>query len=328
MTGTPDFRIATAGAPGAVAMIEITGDAGPIVERLTGIAAWPAGRLRHVRLGDIDDAVVGRIGDGLWWLMPHGGPRIVQRTAQRLAAEGARPRREIDPVLAWPEAATRDEALALAAVGGAVSPLAVGLLLDQPRRWAEHRAHPRESLEAIAQRSRVLDRLLEPPLVVLAGRPNVGKSTLSNALLGRRASIEAEQAGTTRDYVISRLELAGLVVHWCDTPGRHATADPIEREAILLAGELIHRADCLIAAAAPGIDWPNLDRTPDRRVVLKADLEPAPEPTGAVADPPRVSARTGAGLDRLVASIRDALVPPEALDHPGPWLFDGRLAEA
>jgi len=326
MTTTPGFRIATASAPGAVALIELTGAAGEIVARLTGVADWPAGVLRYARLGDIDDGVAGRVSDDLWWIMPHGGPRVLQRLAQRLADEGARPVREIDPAIAWPEAESRDEALALAAVGRAASPLAVDLLLDQPRRWAQHRAHPVEPLESMAQRSRMLDRLLDPPLVVLSGRPNVGKSTLSNSLLGRRASIESEEAGTTRDYVVSRLDLAGLVVHWCDTPGRRDAADPIEREAIALAADLIHRADCLIAAAAPGIDWPSLDREPDRRVLLKADLEPPGDPTDASADLLRVSARTGAGLARFVSSIREALVPIEALNHPGPWLFDQRLS--
>lgn len=326
MTTTPGFRIATASAPGAVALIELTGAAGEIVARLTGAADWPAGVLRYARLGDIDEGVAGRVSDDLWWIMPHGGPRVLQRLAQRLADEGARPVREIDPTIAWPEAESRDEALALAALGRAASPLAVDLLLDQPRRWAQHRAHPVEPFESMAQRSRMLDRLLDPPLVVLAGRPNVGKSTLSNSLLGRRASIESEEAGTTRDYVVSRLDLAGLVVHWCDTPGRRDAADPIEREAIALAADLIHRADCLIAAAAPEIDWPSLDRKPDRRVLLKADLEPPGDPTDASADLLRVSARTGAGLAGFVSSIREALVPIEALNHPGPWLFDQRLS--
>lgn len=326
MSTAPGFRIATAGAPGAVALIELTGDARGIVARLTGVADWPVGVLRHARLGEIDDGVAGRISAGLWWIMPHGGPRVLQRLTQRLADEGARLVREIDPAIAWPEAESRDEALALTALSRAASPPAVDLLLDQPRRWAQHRADPRESLESIADRSRVLNRLLDPPLVVLAGRPNVGKSTLSNSLLGRRASIEADEAGTTRDYVVSRLDLAGLVVHWCDTPGRRAAADPVEREAIVLAADLIHRADCLVAAAAPGIDWPSLDREPDRRVLLKADLNSPGDRTGSSADFLRVSARTGAGLPRFVLSIREALVPIEALNHPGPWLFDQRLS--
>ncbi|NJL31882.1 MAG: GTP-binding protein [Phycisphaerales bacterium] len=58
--------------------------------------------------------------------------------------------------------------------------------------------------------------------VVVAGQPNVGKSTLMNKMLGRSASLVADLPGTTRDWVAGWVELEGVALHWMDTPGlRH-----------------------------------------------------------------------------------------------------------
>ena len=59
-------------------------------------------------------------------------------------------------------------------------------------------------------RSRRLNRLIEPPLVVVVGAANVGKSTLGNALVGRSMSIATDLPGSTRDYTSGRVELAGV----------------------------------------------------------------------------------------------------------------------
>lgn len=315
------FRLATPRGPGPVAIFELAAAPGVNLEAALGLAPRPAGVVRLERLADIDTALVVRLSDSLLWLMPHGGTRIAQRVAQWLASLGLQAQRDPDPQTAWPEAKSHDEALALDALGRAASPLAVDLLLDQRRRWQEHRLHPRETLQEVRRRSCRLNRLLAPPLVVVVGRPNVGKSTLTNALLGREAAITSDARGTTRDYVMTQLDLAGLVVRWCDTPGRRDTADHIEREAIEIAAELIESADCLISVAAPGIDWPELSRSEDIRVQLKADL-PGRVSADALL---RISARQGTGLGELVAKVRDCLVPPADLAHPGPWLFDERL---
>lgn len=331
MTAAAHLRIATPSAPGAVAIIELVGEVEQALARLTGRPAPRAGTIVLRNLDNVDEGVVARVADEHAWIMPHGGPRVVQQLAQRLAAGGVQPLFEIDPVAAFPEASSHVEALALAATARAASPLAVDLLLDQPHRWEAYFAAPpasREGLDAIRARSALLNRLVTPPLVVIAGRPNAGKSTLANALLGREVSITSDQAGTTRDYLISRLDLRGLVVNWCDTPGRHETDDPIEAEAIDLASSLVARADLVIAAAAPGIDWPDLDRSADLHIDLKADL---PIPGGQRGGPSgdlRVSAATGAGLEALAGAVMERLVPQEARRHAGPWLFDDRILDA
>src|SRR6185295_9068425 len=116
---------------------------------------------------------------------------------------------------------------------------------DQPRRWQG--APPREA----GERDRVLRRLIDPPLVVALGPPNVGKSSLVNALAGRSVSIVADEPGTTRDHVGVMLDLGGLVVRYVDTPGLRQGADELEREAVSGAMEVASRADLLLVCGDP-----------------------------------------------------------------------------
>jgi tRNA modification GTPase len=241
---------------------------------------------------------------------------VVQRLTEWLTRRGVGlGGGEASPEEIFPEAADRYEALALAAAARAASPRAIDLLLDQPGRWRQ----AGELTDEDRARSRRLDRLIVPPVVALAGPANVGKSTLSNALLGRSMSIAAEGPGTTRDYTTGRIELAGLVVDWHDTPGLRGTADPDETKAVDLARRLLERADFVIAMTDAEHDWPALPRGPDLRVASKADVKARDDADLSV------SATTGTGIPQLVATVRDRLVPPADLDHPGPWLFDDRL---
>jgi tRNA modification GTPase len=317
------FLRATPAAPGAIAIFQLVGDVVPVLAALTGSSAWPPGRMRLVALGDsdeataeaIDDAIAGRLTDDVAQVMPHGGPRVAQRVAARLRELGATPVEagDADPMRLHPEARDRVEALALAAIARAASPLAVDLLLDQPRRWRTPGA------TADPGRSRRLDRLIDPPVVVLAGPPNVGKSTLSNTLLGRSMSITLDRPGTTRDYTSGRLDLRSLVVSWHDTPGLRVSDDPLEHRAIDIARGLMESADLLIAMTDAEHEWPELPRPADLHLGAKADLAPRDDADLAV------SATTGAGLDELTAIIRERLVPAADLTHPGPWKFDDRL---
>lgn len=317
------FAQLTANAPGAIAIIQLFGEGDKLLRELTGIANWPIGRMRLVNFADIDEGFAVRLDEGVAQLTPHGGPRVMQRLASKLIDLGAVPQLidEIDPILLYPEASDQYEAIMLRALARAASPLAIDLLLDQPRRWREDASEL--TAEDVARSSR-LNRLIDPPLVVLAGPPNVGKSTLSNALLGRAMSITADMPGTTRDYTAGRIDLSGLVVTWHDTPGLRETSDPIEARAIALAARLIRSADLLIAMTDHEHDWPTLPREPNLRVVNKIDL--ARESFTNRAADIHISATTGRNIDQLVRRVRDSLVPPSDLASPDRWMFDPSLS--
>ncbi len=342
-TNRPECRLllTTPNRPGAIAILQLVGYVEPILHALTGADDWQIGRARFTRFNDIDEGIAVRLTNDIAQLMPHGGPRVVQRLTQRLGELGVDlgSASQATLVEVYPEAADHFEALMLAAVARAASPLAIDLLLDQPRRWRNLTPSPSQggsrgvgqtslSTEDIA-RSRRLNRLIDPPLVVVAGAPNVGKSTLSNVLLGRSMSITADLPGTTRDYTSGRIELAGLVVDWHDTPGLRATDDAIERKAIDLARSLIERADLLVALNDHEHNWPTLPRDPDLRVLNKIDLLPSPPGRGAGGEGPiSISALQQTGLSQLVTTVRDHLTPPADLQHSGPWLFDDRLIQS
>ncbi len=115
----------------------------------------------------------------------------------------------------------------------------------------------RERLEDLLGRSEhLLDELLasyrvgaklrDGIRVVIGGRPNAGKSTLLNALLGRERAIVSATPGTTRDEIEDEAEIEGMLFRFVDTAGLRETADAIEAEGVRRAERSIERADVLI----------------------------------------------------------------------------------
>jgi tRNA modification GTPase len=144
--------------------------------------------------------------------------------------------------------------------------------------------------------------------VVLAGPPNVGKSSLLNALARRDVAIVSEEAGTTRDVIEVKLDLGGLPIVVSDTAGIREGAGAVEQEGIRRTLVRAQAADLvlwLVDAMALDAPAPQVTLRPDRLlvVVTKYDLLDSkvlqPLPDGAVA----VSALTGVGLDRLTRRL-------------------------
>jgi tRNA modification GTPase len=161
----------------------------------------------------------------------------------------------------------------------------------------------------------------EGAFVVLAGRENVGKSSLLNAMLRRERAIVSEMPGTTRDVLIERITLDGLPVEIADTAGQRASDDPIEALGVQKARAAQAEADVvfLVFDAQTGLTAAEdaLLLGADERttfVVNKCDAQdPAPvakamrERTGKT--PLCVSAKTGEGIDALFDALRARLKP-------------------
>jgi tRNA U34 5-carboxymethylaminomethyl modifying GTPase MnmE/TrmE len=316
------FRVATARTAGAVGVIEITGDVDGALAAL-GVAPVATGRVALRDLAGVDTGLVCRWSDDCCHLTPHGGALIMRRLCEAIGRAGIRSAAQPDLKAAWPEAADLHEARMLEALARVRSPRAVDLLLDQPRRWrAQDSGEAVFDGAAIDAHSRALDRLLAPALVVAIGAPNIGKSTLLNALAGSPVSVVADEPGATRDHVGALVVLDGVAVRWIDTPGLRAGAVGVEREAAAIAREAARGADLLVVcedAAAPCPTPAELAPVPALRVGLRADLAPAP---GAAVQ--TAAGAGGAGVAELALAVRRRLVPDEALAWPGPW----RLPEA
>ena len=152
------------------------------------------------------------------------------------------------------------------------------------------------------------DPLRDGLLIVLAGPPNSGKSSLLNALVGYERAIVTDLPGTTRDHIEVAAALGGVPVRLTDTAGLRDSDEPVERIGVERARRLVELADVLVWLGEPG-------RAPDHprliRVHSRADLaDRGPAPPDSLA----VSAVTGLGREALTAAIAKharSLLPAE-----------------
>jgi tRNA modification GTPase len=273
--------------------------------------------------GVADDVVLAvKHAEPVWLeLHCHGGREVVRFLLELFEARGL-------SVCTWQEflrhtAPDPIRAAAAAALAAATTARAAAILLDQYQGAlgqaldavlaaldGEHTAAAEELLAGLDRRSELGLHLAAPWRVTVAGAPNVGKSSLVNAIAGYQRSVVAATPGTTRDVVTTQLALDGWPVELADTAGLRGEAGAVEVQGIRQAREAARAADlCLwvLDASAEPV-WPGADAGPVRLVVNKVDLPPAwglARAEGA----PRVSARTGEGVAGLCAAVARWLVP-------------------
>ncbi len=164
--------------------------------------------------------------------------------------------------------------------------------------------------------------LREGMKVVIAGRPNAGKSSLLNALAGRDTAIVTEIAGTTRDVLREHIHIDGMPLHVIDTAGLREASDEVERIGIERAWQEIEHADRVLfmvdgtttAATEPAQIWPDfIARLPNNLQITvirnKADITGETLGLTEVNNHSliRLSARTGAGIEVLREHLKQSM---------------------
>ncbi len=162
----------------------------------------------------------------------------------------------------------------------------------------------RTSLAKERQGIGIAERVRSGFEVAILGAPNVGKSTLLNALAGRDAAITSEIAGTTRDVIEVRMDLGGLPVVVLDTAGLRETDDIVESIGVERARARAEAADMRVVLTEDG-DIPDIPLS-EGDIVLRAKADLASGVDG-------VSGKTGLGVEALVDRIRAELTGRTAL---------------
>jgi tRNA modification GTPase len=323
-----------------------------LFQPLAGAGRWPPVRPKPGTfwIGRLSDAEDGRHGDdvvlALIGMVPvprveihcHGGVEVVRWLLETCQARGIR-------VCSWQELekATVPRPLAMAALNAlveAMTPRTAAILVDQYQGALDEAlagvcvslgrgdaAAARRQLADVNRYGRLGQRLVSPWRVAVLGAPNVGKSSLVNALAGYQRSVVAPTPGTTRDVVTTLIAVDGWPVELADTAGLRAPAETLEGQGMERARQAADHADlCLwvLDVAAPPA-WPDPTWQRVGLVINKIDL-PAVWDVGNVKDAVRVSAHTGAGIGELCQRLADWLVPePPPVGAPVP--FDVALGE-
>ncbi|HEY0994781.1 MAG TPA: tRNA uridine-5-carboxymethylaminomethyl(34) synthesis GTPase MnmE [Gemmatimonadaceae bacterium] len=179
------------------------------------------------------------------------------------------------------------------------------------------------ALDTLLATSKAGELVREGALVVIAGAPNAGKSSLFNALLGHQRAIVTPVPGTTRDALEAVVDGGRWPLRLVDTAGLRDTDELVERLGIEVSERYLRAADLVLACADDATSLEGLARTlatrtaaPVLRVRTKADLATGDARAGDVAPAIAVSATTGEGLDALLEGVT-AVLDGEGIAPPG-----------
>lgn len=323
---------------GAVATIRVQGDLSeldrvktPLFRAANGLpfSQQPVGRIAFGRWGttqlDGEDVVVCRTEVASLEIHCHGGDAAVRRILRDLEHSGCQTlewRSQLSEAVDEFEADCAD-ALSRATTWRTAEILneqASGLLRGTLQDLLRDVTSPESTSQVISKINELLDwsvfgiHLSEPWSVVLTGRPNVGKSSLINALLGYQRAIVFDQPGTTRDVVTAETAFDGWPVMLADTAGLRDATEELERAGIALTRQRLGVADARMVL----VDLSQLPTPDDEELIAqwtdaivighKCDLGDQWQnrlPTGAI----RVSSVTGEGLDEIQRRIVQRLIP-------------------
>lgn len=322
---------------GAIATIGLRGpNAWPIVRSLLHSPLPPNPRSGHFYLGWLGadsstcDEVVITFKENSCELHSHGGIEVVRLILELCAARGARVR---DWAKFDGEGVSNIRALARMQLIHAPTLRTASILLDQMQgafsrtiddicqRLAHgYRTEAAALLGRLVQTQHLGRHLVEPFRVVIAGAPNVGKSSFVNALAGYTRSLVSPLPGTTRDVVTTSIALDGWPVELTDTAGMRGSADSLEREGIERARRILARADIRLwmceassnASSAPLAGEWKFDGTILNKVDLLSELDRDKSLLGTGVTY-AVSCLTGEGIQdacRMIVALLDRGVTP------------------
>ena len=173
-----------------------------------------------------------------------------------------------------------------------------------------------DHIDALLQQAQQGAMLQEGITVVIAGRPNAGKSSLLNALSGEDAAIVTSLAGTTRDVLRQSIHIDGLPLHIVDTAGLRDSDDVIEQEGIKRAWQQIEQADLIVllvdasndASSALSETLESFHAIDAPVLIIKNKIDLTNEPAGkcriGVHDAVAVSIKSGQGMEQVKQSIK------------------------
>jgi tRNA modification GTPase len=353
MTATGNPTVVVELTPPGRAAVAVVLVAGPraleaIGQFFTPRTPWPAGDppIGRIMLGQWDGAhgeelIVCRRDENQFEIHCHGGAAAAPAVVEQLLQYGCE-RLTWQEWLRLPSSRVRrggresefrrDSATCAALIALAQAPTArtAAVLLDQYHGALSNAVEAAETavlagdwvraeeiVDGILEYSELGLHLTTPWRVVIAGAPNVGKSSLINSIVGFQRAIVSPLAGTTRDVVTLTTAIHGWPVQLADTAGLRETQDELESAGVALASAAVVNADLVIvvsdASAGDGISQEMVGRVSSAARVIhavnKIDLAVGGGDAPARWKTQYVSALTGQGIAELIAEIDCALVP-------------------